>query len=161
MRLSTGQHAVRLTCGLGLLILPAVQQKLCTWPILPESESREPAGPAPAPTSSEQPEPKSKRPLTLAAMLPDVAPPRWPNHTYLTAAQRGRPLPVTTWMNGSSGGEDEPVDSTDSDSLAAESWPRIPAPQRLPTFGNAGVRLVRVHRHLFQTSILRTGPPRT
>jgi hypothetical protein len=159
MRLSIGQYGVRLTCGLGLLLLPAVQQKVCAWPLPPETEATRSAESAPAPTSDE-PSKRKKSPLTLAAMLPDVAPPRWPNHTHLSAVQRVRPLPVTTWIDGPTGVDSESGGTDDGNPFLVPSWPRRPAPQRLPTLGNAAVRLVRADQHVFGTSILKTGPPR-
>jgi len=157
MRLSTGQHAVRLTCGLGLLLMPAVQQKVCTFPVRRESEPQRPA--PPTPNSDEQQKNKNKKPLTLVALLPDVAPPRWPNHTHLTAVQRVRPLPITTWMSGPEDFENESAVAGHVNAFLAGGWPRIPPPQRLASFGVAGLRLVRPARHAFLTSVLRTGPP--
>jgi hypothetical protein len=160
MRLSADQYLLRVTCGLGLLLLPAVQQKVCPWPAPRHSEARQPAEPAPAPTSPEQPKQKTKNPLTLATMLPDVAPPRWPNHAHLTAVQRERPLPVTTWMYGPRVSDDETLADAAGDALFSGGWPKRPASQRLPVYGSADLRLVHAHRHVFQTSILETGPPR-
>ena len=160
MRLSTGQYAIRVFCGLELLLLPAVQQKVCTWPARSETRSRQSAKPASAPTSGEQPKRKTKTPLTLAALLPDVAPPRWPNHTHLTAVQRVRPLPVTSWTNDPGDSDDESIGGGRIDGLLTGGWSRVSAPQRLPSFGNAGIRLVRAHRHVFLTTVLKTGPPR-
>jgi hypothetical protein len=159
MRASIGQYATRVTCGLGLLLLPAVQQKVCTWPVRQRTEPRQPAEAAATPPPSEQPKKKTSEPPTLAAMLPDVAPPRWPNHTHLASVQRWRPHAVTTWVNSPVGFDDESAGPAGVDSIFADGWPRKPLPQRLRTFGNAGLRLVRVHRHVFRTSILRTGPP--
>lgn len=159
MRLSAGQYGLRLTCGLGLLLLPAVQQKVCTWPIPRDSEARQPAQPAEAPTSGERPKRKAKDPLTLATMLPDVAPPRWPNHVHLTVAQRERPLPTSAWTYGASDSDDETLVDAAVDAFFARGWPKRPASQRLPAYGSADLRLVHAHRHVFQTSILETGPP--
>ena len=159
MRLSTGQYVIRAFCGLGLLLLPAVQQKICTWPARSETQSRRPPKPASAPTSGEQPKRKPKRPLTLAALLPDVAPPRWPNHTHLVAIQRVRPLPVTTWMSGPAGIEEESVGAGGVDGLFPKRLPSAPVAQRLALFGDAGIRLVRADRHVFLTTVLKTGPP--
>ncbi len=93
-------------------------------------------------------------------MLPDVVAPRWPSHTHLSAVQRLQPLPIATWMDGPAGFDDQSGAAAGIDAFFAAGWSRHPAPQRLPTFGNAGLRLIRVYRHVFQTSILKTGPPR-
>lgn len=160
MRLSTSQYVVRLTWGLGLLLASAVQQKVCTRPTATDAAFPEPARPAPLAAPDEQSDSKSKRqPLTLAAMVPDVLAPRWPIHTHLTAAQRERPLWTTTWISGPRGAEEDSAASADSHQGFAVAWSRIPVSQVAPTFGHAGVRRVRVHRHSFLTSILKTGPP--
>jgi len=159
MRVSISQYAVRVTCGLGLLLLPAVQQKLCTWPAPPDADTQQPADGSPLPIGDEEPKGKTDEPLTLSALLPDTLPPRWPNHAHVTATQRLRPLAVSTWMNGPVTSDDESSDLAGIDLIFAGGWSRAPAPQRLPTFGTAGLRLLRAHRHLFLTSILKTGPP--
>lgn len=156
MRLSLGQYAIRLTCGLGLLLLPAVQQKVCTRPATRKPDAHQPA---PVPAAGDKSEKKTKKPLSLAATLPDVVPPRWPNHAHLTGAHRVRRLPAATWMNGPAGTDDESAGAAGVDPIFAAGWPKRPAPQRLATFGSAGIRLIHVPRHLFQTSILKTGPP--
>jgi hypothetical protein len=161
MRLSAGQYGLRLTCGLGLLLLPAVQQKVCTWPAPRELKASRPPTPPPEPTSDKQPKSKPKNPLTLASTLPDVAPPRWPNHACLTAVQRERPLPVTSRVYGPRGSDDETLANVAGDALFGRGWPKRPPAQRLPTVGRADLRLVHAHRHVFQTSILETGPPRS
>ena len=160
MRLSASQYAVRLSCGFGLLLMPAVQEKLCAWPVPVESASPLSAEPATPSDPNEQPKHK-KQPLTLAAMLPDVVAPRWPGHALLMAGQRVRTLPVATWMDGPAGFDDQSDAGADSDALIASTWSRRPAPQVLPTLDVGGPRSHRAHRHVFRTSILRTGPPRS
>jgi len=148
---------MRLTCGLGLMLLPAVQQKLCTLPVPDDPAPISHATPTPA--SEDESKQKTKTPLTLAALVPDVVPPRWPNHTQLTAVQRVRPLPAATWLN-------DPTDFDDPDSLAAVPAPfavllsRIAPAQRSPARIIAGLHSLRAHRHIFAASILTTGPPR-
>ena len=161
MRLSAGQYAVRLSCGFGLLLMPAVQEKLCAWPVSVESASPQSAEPVTPPTSNEQPKQKKKQPLTLAAMLPDVVAPRWPGHALLMAGQRVRTLPVATWMDGPASFDDQSGAGPGSDALIASAWSRCPTPQVLPTIDVGGSRSHRAHRHVFRTSILRTGPPRS
>jgi hypothetical protein len=157
MRLSPGQYAIRVLSGLGLLLLPAVQQKLCAFPVRTESRSHPPV--KQAPTSKDEQKRKHKKPLTLAALLPDVAPPRWPNHTHLSAAQRVRPPAVTSWMNRPVDGGDCAAGDASVDEALAAGWPTVPPVQRQPSFGNAGIRFVRATRHTFRTCIVRTGPP--
>jgi hypothetical protein len=160
MRLTASQYAVRLTWGLGLLLLPAVQQKVCTRPVSPDGASQQSTRPGSEAASGERSDSKSKRePLTLAALVPDALVPRWPSHTQLTAAQRERPPAATTWVNGPDRADDESVESADAQVVFATGWSRIPAPQAAPADGNAGVRRVRACRHAFLSSILRTGPP--
>ena len=157
MRLLTIRHAVRVTCGLSLLLPAAVQEKVCAWPAPPESKSQQTTEPATPPASDEQPKPK-KPPLTLAAMLPDAVAPRWPGHTQLTAVRRVRPLPATTWMDGPAGSDNQ--SDTDIDAIFVGGWSRCPVRELLPTCSDADLRSNRAQRHVFQTSILRTGPPR-
>ena len=160
MRLTASQYAVRLTWGLGLLLLPAVQQKVCTRPTSPGAASSLLAQPAPVTAADERSDSKPERkPLTLAAMVPDALVPRWPSHTHLTAAQRERPLAAITWVNGPEGADNESVESADARVVIAAGWSRIPAQQAAPTLGNAGVRRVRAWRHAFLSSVLKTGPP--
>lgn len=160
MRPTASQYAVRVTWGLGLLLLPAVQQKVCTRAASPDEAARQLARPAPEAAPGERSDSKPKRePLTLAALVPDALVPRWPSHTQLTAAQRERPLAATTWVNGPEGADDEPVESADAHVVFVAGWSRIPAPQAAPAHGNAGVRRVRACRHAFLSSILKTGPP--
>lgn len=158
MRLATIQHAVRLTCGVGLLLPAAVQEKVCAWPVPLGSESRQVTEPAAPPASDEQPKQK-KQPLTLAAMLPDAVAPRWPGHTHVTAVRRVRSLPVATWMDGPAGPDHQ--SDTDIDATSVGGWSRRPLRELLPTCSNVDLRSSRAHRYVFQTSILRTGPPRT
>jgi len=161
MRLSASEYAVRLSCGLGLLLMPAVQEKLCAWPVPVESASPQSTEPISPPTSNEQPKQKKKQPLTLAAMLPDAVAPRWPGHALLMAGQRVRTLPVATWMDGPAGFDDQSGAGPGSDTLVASTWSHRPTPQLLPTLDASGPRSHRAYRHVFRTSILRTGPPRS
>lgn len=68
-------HLLRLTCGLGLLLLVAVQEKICTWPAVEvvRSDDRSTGG-----STHETDSDSKKTPLTLAATVPDVVAPRWP-----------------------------------------------------------------------------------
>lgn len=157
MQMSVSQYAVRVTCGLGLLLVPAVQQKVCTWPA-PREPDR-PVAPAPPSTATEQSQKKTKRPLTLAALLPDVVPPRWPNHAHLTAIQRVRPFPTEVWMTGSAGSDDAPAGPIGFDTLLPGGWSRQAAQQRCPVSSSADLQRACSSRHVFQTSILTTGPP--
>ena len=156
--MSLGQYAVRVTCGLGLMLLPAVQQKLCTWPS--PKPPRPPAVPASASIPTERSEKKSKKPLTLAALLPDGMLPRWPNHTHLAAIHRVRPLAKNTWMTGGWNADDERVGPAGFSALLAEARSRRLTLQRCAAFGYAVAPSANVCGHVFQTSILTTGPPR-
>jgi hypothetical protein len=157
MRLTLRQHAIRFTCGLGLLLLPAVQQKVCAWPLPARAGSRTSAE-LPAPSNpQQQPKREKKRPLTLAAMLPDVMAPRQPDHTHLAAVQRVRALPAATWMDGP--GDFSDRTNTDIAGAFANNWSQQPVPQSASMPGPVGLRPHDGHRHVFRTSILRTGPP--
>ncbi len=148
MVLSATHYSARLICGLGLLLPAAVQQKVCAWPV--------PSEPAPPSKPGEQPKPE-RQPLTLAAMLPDAVTPRWPGHTQLTAVRRVQPLPATSWLDGpvGSGAQTDP----DSDAVFVNLWPR-PVRELSPTCADVDLRSNCARRHVFLTSILRTGPPR-
>ena len=159
MRFSLSQYALRVTCGLGLLLLPAVQQKLCTRPAATRSVTRQPAKSTSSPGSKKTNKHNTRAPLTLAAMVPDVAPPRWPNHTHLCELQRVRPLPVSTWTPGGDSPGDSPDGPTatfvplgaDGHILAASILSAAIADELIwPT---------RRGLLLFRTSIQRTGPP--
>lgn len=158
MRLSAGQYAIRLSCGLGLLLVPAVQAKLCSRPVasvVPPSAA--PVTPI-APSDEAKQRQKKKKPLTLAATVPDVLMPRWPSHTHLTSVQRVRPLPVATWMDAPANADTHP--SVDFGGALAACWSRRPISEVLPALSGSDLRSHRAHQHVFQTSILRTGPPR-
>jgi hypothetical protein len=150
------QYAVRLTCGLGLLLVAAVQEKVCTWPVPSESKARQENAPAAPPASKQRPA-KKRAPLTLAAMLPDVVAPRWPGHMQLTAVRRVWPRSATTRLDGPEGAGRQ----ADANAGAAVTggWTRR-APRKLaPTGSCVDIRVNPTSRHAFQTSILRTGPP--
>jgi hypothetical protein len=161
MRLSASQYAVHLSCGLGLLLMPAVQEKLCAWPVRVASAVPQRSEPLTPPDSNQRPERKKKQPLTLAAMLPDAVAPRWPGHALLMAGQRVRTLPVATRMDGPAVFNDQSGAGPGPAALSASTWSHRPTLQALPTLDVGGPRSHRAFRHVFQTSILRTGPPRS
>lgn len=156
MRHSTVHCAVRLIGGLSLLLPAAVQEKVCAWPVPSEPQSRQAAESAAPPASGEQSKPE-KQPLTLAAMLPDAVAPRWPGHTQLTAVRRVRPLPAATQVDRPTWPDEQP--DTDGGAVFAYGWHR-PVRELSPACGDVGSRTYYARRHVFQTSILRTGPPR-
>jgi hypothetical protein len=158
MRRLTIQRAVRLACGVGLLLPAAVQEKVCAWPVPATPATRPPAAPIAPPAADEQPEPDEKQPLTLAAMLPDAVAPRWPGHTHLTTLRRGRPLPVAAWRDAP--GSPDRQEDTEVGVLLTGGWPRHPAGEPLSVGGAVAGGSHRADRHVFQTAILRTGPPR-
>ena len=143
---------------MGLLLVPAVQAKLCSRPAaLAVPPSATPVTPL-APSDEAKQREKKKKPLTLAATLPDVLMPRWPSHTHLTSVQRVRPLPVATWMDAPATADTHP--SADFGGALAAYRSRRPIPEVFPALSSGGPRSNRAHQHVFQTSILRTGPPR-
>jgi hypothetical protein len=156
MPASTGQCAVRLTCVLGLLLLPAVQEKLCIRPVPPQSESCQPAS---TPGSSQQPKRKAKAPPALAALVPDVVPPRWPNHARLTAVHRARPAAVPAWTNRPLDRDDDGRNVLGTPWALLDPQRRPPQAQPLPIVAASGWLAACPARHVFDTSILRTGPP--
>ena len=122
-----------------------------------ERNSQPPAGPALPPPSEQKPAEEENPPLTLAAMLPDAVAPRRPGHIHLTTVRRVQPLPAAAWMDGP-GCPDRQSDPQPV-AIFADGWPRRPAPESLPSSGDVTVHSNRADRHVFQTSILRTGPP--
>jgi hypothetical protein len=157
MRLSIGQYALRATCGLGLLLLPAIQQKLCTRPAPSKIRAQQAAEPGPTTTSDRQPKKTAKKPLKLAALVPDTLPPRRPNHAVLTAVQRVRPLPAATQLDGSADSQGKSSGSAGFGWALAARRARELAPQCPPVRADLGV--VGSCGAVFRTSILRTGPP--
>lgn len=63
--------ALRAVCGVGVLSLLALHQKVWDWSVVaPPVASR--------PEADQKPDDDKPPPLTLGAALPDTAPPRWP-----------------------------------------------------------------------------------
>ena len=154
MRVSARQYALRLTCGLGLLLVPAVQQKLCAWPAARQRVAHQQPAPQPAPKESQK---KKSAPLTLAALVPDVAPPRWPNHTHLWEAQRAEPLPTSTWTPATPDHDRELPDSACADTFVGRG--RLPAPELVTNDVHSPEWLSCLRARLFRTAVQRTGPP--
>jgi len=154
MRLSAGQFTVRLICGLGLLLVPAVQEKVCARPTPIELKKPETPGP------SDSSQSKSRRPLTLTAMLPDVVAPRWPNHSRLLAASRVRPLPVAAWGPRSAPDDDTRVDFTSMNAAFRAVNSRSPAKAGPLRNGAADFHAIRIRRLTRLSDISIAGPPR-
>lgn len=158
MRVSLGQYALRVGCGLGLLWLPATGLNLCP------QDGRE-AVQAPAASqpdeSDKQPERKSRKHLALAAGLPDVAPPRWPSHLHLLTVQRGRPLPAAACPQRTEDSSDQGPEPTAAQPLWAVRAGRLPPAEPLPQCESATTGWQLARRVLFFRSLLRTGPPLT
>jgi len=154
MRLSLGQYALHAACGLGLLLMPAVQEKLCAWPAAPPAVE-----PARRAEDGAPPARKSAPPPALATFVPDTVPARWPGHAALATAQRARPLPAGAWVDDRPGVQKRSQVGLTTEGLLSAGWPRRPAAQLLPTFGSAGIRLVRARPCHFHSSIIETGPP--
>ena len=72
MTMPVTHHLLRLTCGLGLLLLVAAQEIVCTWPADEVVRVADQAIPGSPEDDSETEQP----PLTLAATVPDVVAPR-------------------------------------------------------------------------------------
>ena len=150
------QRVVRLTCGLGLLTLPAVQQKVCMLP--------EPAEPTRAGIAESTPDTqdqtageKRERPtLKLIALLPDVTPPRWPAHVHPSLLQRERPLESNGWRSDCVD-RDRPNGSTCYAFWALPNTNRIPALPG-PQLG-ISLQTQAACRLLLGSVISPTGPP--
>ncbi len=151
MRVALTQLALRTTCGVGLLLVAAVQQKVCTLPA-PEA----PSAAQPADQAAEH-HPSKKTPhLELVSLVPDVAPPRWPGHLRLAAALSRTPLPAATWRSDGDHGPRLVLGQAVANwpdrgwLVPLWQWSHSPGADAAQAWREAGV---------FRTCLLRTGPP--
>lgn len=155
-------YGLRLTCGLALLLLPAVQHKFA-----PKSADEARLRPRTAQHAVDDQAPsadekhRTKTRLLLAATVPDVAPPRRPCPAHVLVVAEDKPRPAIT-----SGGEVGPSASSenagDYDGVALFWWwitPRVPLVLAGP-LPDADLNGTRPYEHVSVGSILRTGPPR-
>jgi len=155
MRPRLSQIATHATCCVGLLLVSAVQQKLCALP-----PAHHAAGVPRAQRSGEHPQHHQKtRPrLTLTALVPDVAPPRWPGHLRLAATQRGKPLPPATWCRGDGSAERfGPCVPAAADAFVLRRAAFRPAVATIT--GGSTLHSIQRSAGLFRSTVLRTGPP--
>ena len=155
---STNQCALRIAAGAGLLLLLTIHQR-----------AGDKAFAAPTDLPVEQPadrapddERQKPEPLTLANTLPDPVPPRWLGDDSVEATEAPEELAAAAWTA-------EPANSRSTaraPSVASVAWWSLWrqiagaefAPTRLPQIASDDAAAGR--RTVFQTSILRTGPPR-
>ena len=155
MLLTPAQYAVRLAWGVGLLFVPAVQEKLCanapSDPVAPPVRLNHPEAPA------EDTSTKDEQPLTLAALAPDVVPPRRADHWRVSAEARVRSLPAAMSLMRD---RDDDRPTVDLDSAAS---PFFVSSNRRPESDPAPVVAVLEQStftaHVFESCILETGPP--
>ena len=91
------EYILHLACGLGLFLVPAVHERVCADEAL-KSSAADACEATEAPTDYSSRTRKSKKPLALTALVPDVVAPRWPGHVPLAAERREQPLPVAAWQ---------------------------------------------------------------
>lgn len=140
------------------MLVPAIHERICadtSRTAIVADASAEAEIPAEHSRRSE----KSRKPLALAALVPDVVVPRWPGHVPLEAQRRVEHLPVAGWL---------PPDpeliragsNQDHRTIFAEFRLSRLLKSAAPSFGPSldGTDAVSIRR-LFSSSITRTGPP--
>jgi len=167
------QQLVRFGGGLGLLLLLAVQQKVCTWPAVRAVDkdaaaadaARCDATPCDAAADEERTStddssgsPPQREPLTVTSTLPDVAPPRGsaPQRPVLVA--RGKPRHPSADPASISAGLGRRANDVPGD-LSSLSPRRLRADSS--SIGYVAPLGPEIRPEpLFSTAILATGPPR-
>ena len=151
------QRVVRLTCGLGLLTLPAVQQKVCMLPE-PATESQvKVVASADLPEGAHENEKRKRPTLKLTALLPDVTLPRWPAHVHPSLLQREHPLAGNGWRPDCANGNT--ADQFEIPEFIFTTWqdshaPALPGPAFWTATNSPLLRDLLLGR-----SISPTGPP--
>jgi hypothetical protein len=152
--------SLRVACGVALLWLLVVQEKLCPWLLTPPSE---PDSSAVAPGSAPRARPASeKRPKPrLPHILPDTLIPRWPaGSLQQTLRQAGddRAGVVSCGQQHPGGRSSVPVTAADADLLG---WRRFQCCVQVTGPVLPGGGLSPHVDPAVQTCICRTGPPRS
>lgn len=158
MILTKKEYILHLACGVGLMLVPAIHERICadtSRTAVVADASAEADRPAEHSRRSE----KSRKPLALAALVPDVVVPRWPGHVPLEALRRVEHLPAAGWLPP----EPELIPAGSNQAHRA-----VFADFRLSRLLKSaalsfnpsldGADAVNI-RHLFSSSITRTGPP--
>jgi hypothetical protein len=149
------ERVVKLTCGLGVLLLVTTQEKVCPWleevprPVRPAGAEAEPGQPQGGSDSRDVPPP------SLASTLPDVVAPRWPARALATPAPPLRGKFARSAVSKLSDGNVGSWDSSPAALLRVEPQLR-PVVACCPADGG---RPVLVRATAFLTCISPTGPP--
>jgi len=144
----------RLTCGLGLLVLGATQQKVCTWREIERPESERHAA-CETPTTPDPARDQKPKPPTLAATVPDVVAPRREAALRIRAERRLQAV-LAAASYGPAGSRASSLDD------AGCTWRGL-GPVRIANSGRSSLvdsaEARRVEARLLRSTIQPTGPP--
>jgi hypothetical protein len=158
MRMVRADRLVRLTSGLGVLLLVATQEKVCPWLEEVPPEARRAAARSEPDQSADDPEAPEVPPPSLASTLPDVVAPRWPARAAAPA--------IPGSLRSKSATADTSGDCDTSDAPPWELSGAVPFPWHVPLRPSATADSVLVAGQVLfvlpgalLTSISPTGPP--
>jgi hypothetical protein len=157
MRFSLAKLLVRLTSGLGVLLLGASQEKVCPWldevPVpARQAAGEQPGQPGEDPTSREVPPP------SLASTLPDVVAPRRPDGNPFRPLQLDRGRHDPSALSGRLAGDDVSGAWPFGVQTASCGEPR-PEPGSVPCCAVPGGQVFTFRPLALLTSVFINGPP--
>ena len=160
MHMASAQRVVRLTCGLGVFLLLASQEKVCPWLEDVPVQSGRPAAQPDAENPAGESEPAETPPPSLASTLPDVVAPRWPGRVPIPlgpGARRGKPSATT--ISGSGDCDTGVTIAWSTGAALPAVWEPPLRPWRVPARACAGGQVTWPCQLAFLTTISPTGPP--
>lgn len=148
---------LRVAGGLGLLLVIATQQKICTWPESTDSAAATADGLSSGGTDAPGEQDGENPPLTLAAALPDVVPVRWSESLRRAMVRVSPEHPPTTGSQARMSDGDGRFGTPQFDSPLRSGSHTYPGPSDGALHADAAAA---ERRRCLRASIRVTGPPR-